>query len=256
MVKQMCNGKYKYGFFVVSVIVFAMMMSLQVGAKSSAPKFPKKITLYYDEEYAKNSDNIPEQYYGGNGDGVYDESGIVGFYVDYHCEEDDNTFKISKKVKSSKPEIAKAEIDYVYYDGLVVSIIPSGKKIKSGKTIISFSLTINGKKYNISTEVTIRKSQNPFKSLKVNGKDYTKEFKRYGFVDLKVGKKATIKYELKSNEYKVEYSTKKNSSDDFGKKKKMKTVQTVKAPAVIEVRKNFSKYYIGRDRWLLYLMRK
>lgn len=121
---------------------------------------------------------------------------------------------------------------------LAIAVQPKmkGNKIVTGKTKVTFTVTKNGKRYPLSCEVTIRKAPNPFKSLKINGKNHTSDFNKYNEVSCNVRKKAKITYRLRGN-YKMTYTNQK------GKSVKLKSGSTIRTSTIwITPQKVVTKY--------------
>lgn len=224
-------GKKLIGKWVLSsVLLVLLVLSVKTEAlgASSAPDFPKKITAYF-------TDDVEEHY-------VYKVTNL---------SEDR---KISD-IKSSNPKIAKAWYDWALIGGpevLYIGLEPTVKnnKFKTGKTTVSFTVTQNGKKYKVSTEVTIRKLTTPFKKLQINGKNYANALNKSASLTVKAGKEAKIKYQLKSKNYEITGRNKK------WKSVKLKSGKTVKTPFHINVSLKRNKYIWSYTAWDIDLTKK
>ncbi len=188
---------------------------------AGAPKFPKEVTVYF-KEYSKDNKKFGPEMEMISGDNFPN----IAFIGDGNSD-----YKVSK-IRQSNPKVAEVEYlsNVADWRNLTIYVKPKFKKkeLVTGKTKVTFTVIKKGKRYPLSCEIIIRKAPNPFKSLKINGKDYTSSFKRYWNVKVKVNKKAKIAYKLKE-EYKVYYYNKKF------KKRVLKSGSTVKAPKYIWV---------------------
>lgn len=83
---------------------------------------------------------------------------------------------VFSNLKSSNKNVRVSDIAELYrMDAVAVSILAP---VKEGtKSKISFTIAQNGKKYNLSCNITIKKAKNPLKSLKIGNKEYASSYK-------------------------------------------------------------------------------
>ncbi len=237
----------RYLSAVVFCLLFVFTAKAQAGASmqdefgpSVAPKLKKTFTFYFKENYSEEYKVIhPEPQYI-----------TVANFPNHILIEEDNVnhrydgYKTSK-LKLSKKNIAK--VDYMkgtyYSTDLTILVFPvvKNKKIQTGKTTLSFTVTKGKKKYPLSCDIIIRKAPNPFKSLKINGKEYASSFNKYWTINVPFSKKAKITYKLKSKKYKLFYY-----SDGY-KKIKFKSGSTVKVGKNLYV--NIKKFSQRESVW-------
>lgn len=68
---------------------------------------------------------------------------------------------------------------------------------KTGKTAVTITAVIDGKKVKYTGTITVKKFRQPFKKLTIGGKNYRKKIVRgRSFIDLASAKKKTIQYKL------------------------------------------------------------
>ena len=94
----------------------------------------------------------------------------------------------NKKVATVKP--------YKYAGEVFVGVTPR----KPGKTTVSFTAKVNGKKKNYKCVVTVKKYVNPFSSLKVGSTSITKKFNNKTAIDISVNgtkKNQKVSFKLK-----------------------------------------------------------
>ncbi len=241
----------RYLLAVLLCVMFVFIGRLQAGAyagreklnwvPAGAPKFPKKVTLYFKEYSKEDGEIVPdmETISGTNFPNIaFFWDGKPGFTGSKNSD-----YKVSK-IKQSNRKVAKVEYlsDGIDWQNLTISVKPiiKNKKLVTGKTKVSFTVTKKGKNYPLSCEITIKKLPNPFKSLKINGKNYTSALSKYWKVSIPVAKKAKITYKLKSKKYQVYYHNK-----NF-KEKQLKSGSTVKVPETLWIDFNREKE-LGHD---------
>ncbi len=214
------NGNKKRLFMVLLLLMIGITMKLPAEAKVSAPKYPKKITVYYgcrDGEKFKDYKKPGREKH-------------IAILTD-----ESNSLERGSNIKSSNPKVAKAEYDMGIggVGVLYIRILPNvkGNNIATGKTTFSFTVTLNGKKYPISIECTIKKATTPFSTFKIDGKEYKPSLNKKWEIQIPSAKKVKVKYKLKSKDYQVSYYSK-------NKMKKVKTYygETVKIQKEIKLK--------------------
>lgn len=104
--------------------------------------------------------------------------------------------KYVANLKSSKKSVAT--VDTFSYNGTVyVGVTPK----KVGKTTVSFTAKVNGKKKNYKCVVTVKKYINPFKSFKIGTVNMARKFNSTHLVDMKLSKtlkNQKVSFKLKS----------------------------------------------------------
>ena len=140
------------------VLVLPALPALETQAASKKPKFAKKMTvLYYPKSSSKNR-----------------TSHSVG------------SKKVSN-VKSSNKKVLTVKQVKEQGGGYFLNFTTK----KSGTSTVSFKAKVNGKTYTYKCKVTVRKYENPFKTLEFNSQNYASNFKNTNktssIVKLKMG---------------------------------------------------------------------
>ena len=119
---------------------------------------------------------------------------------------DVSLYGVKPKIISSKKSVAKIKNN----GGGLFTVIPK----KAGTTKIKLTATVNRKKITRKATIKIVKFKQPFKTLKINGKNYTKKIKQSNnMTTIKTDKsKVKLNYKLKSD-WKVLYSSFYNQGD-------------------------------------------
>lgn len=102
-------------------------------------------------------------------------------------------------LKSSKKSVASVQ-KFSYNGTVYVGVTPK----KVGKTTVSFTAKVNGKKRNYKCVVTVKKYTNPFKSFTIGKVNMAKKLNSTDMVDIKLSKtlkNQKVSFKLKSGWY-------------------------------------------------------
>ena len=201
------------------VLIALMLLVMKPGAaKADEPYIPKKTTYYLTSEERGYNWYLP---------GVKSTKSIT-------------------KLKSSNKKVAT--VGTIKIDGTVyVQVIPK----KTGKTTVSFTAKVNGKKKNYKCVATVKKYVNPFSSIKVGSTSFTKKLntRDFTYIKLKETKKnQKVSFKLKKG-WKLDWAGYYKSSDfsDF---------KTVKNGTKITLKKNRALGFslINKDESRMYVV--
>ena len=107
-----------------------------------------------------------------------------------------------KQVKMSKSKSSNEKVISVpvgYYNSKTGIYSISGYSLKSGKAKISFNLKVKNKTYKYSMTITAKKYVNPFKSFKLDKKEFAAKFNKKTYVPYILKGSKTVKIVPKKN---------------------------------------------------------
>ena len=207
---------------VFALCLFATFMAAAPASAAKKPSCAKSVKGYYEKWYEipgkKGHYTTRISCYGMTAKNRKAFSGVLTI---------NNLSKSAKisNVKSNNPQVFAS-----YIKGSGISIYPdaTAKGVYTGSSKISFTISQDGKTYNLSCSYKSAKAPTPFKNLIVNGKNHASSLTGVTGINVKTGKTATIKFTAKSKVKNVKITY----MDSKGKEK------TVKNGAKLTIPKN------------------